>query len=1487
MQSEKPSDEKKSVVGSVMVVGGGIAGIQASLDLADSGYLVKMVESKSAIGGVMAQLDKTFPTNDCSMCVISPKLVEAGRHLNIDLFTTTEVEKVEGEAGNFKVTLLQRPRYIELDKCTACGECAKVCPIDVPNTFDEGLRERKAAFKLYPQGMPSAYAIDKRGTAPCKATCPAHVSIQGYIALINDGRYKEALKLFKQDHPFPGVCGRVCHHPCEGQCTRNDVDQPLAIRELHRFLADYERSSGETYVPEIKEEKRGEKIAVIGSGPAGLTAAYYLTLKGYPVTIFEKLPEPGGMMRVGIPEYRLPRDILAAEIDTIRQMGVEIKCGVAFGQDVTFDSLKKEGFKACFMAIGLHGGRRLGVENEDAAGVLQGVDFLRDAAMGKEVNIGEEVIVVGGGNVAIDVALTAKRKGAKKVTLICLEKREEMPAWEHEIQEALESEIEIVNSFGPKNFFIDKNKKVSGIEFKTCTAVFDENRRFNPQYDDNACQPFFGDTVIIAIGQSTDTTGLKEQGVVLSRPGGLEADRLTLQTPMEWVFAGGDAFYGPKSVVEAVACGKEAAESIHRYVNGLDLKEGREKTWEFVKPETAYEEKKARVPVRCLDPAARECNFMEVSFGYDEEEAKLEAERCLKCGICSECYQCVEACLAKAVNHNMLPKRTEVEVGSIILAPGFTPYDPSKHEYYSYANHPNVVTALEFERILSASGPFQGHLMRPSDHKEPEKIAWLQCIGSRDINKCDHSYCSAVCCMYAAKQTVIAKEHSDKDLDTAIFFMDMRTYGKDFERYYMRCKDEKGVRFVRSRVHTIDPVEGDNLRLRYVNEEGELIEELFDMVVLSVGLAPNEDAIRLAGTLGVELNGHKFAKTKDLAPVATNREGIFVCGVFQGPKDIPQSVMEASAAAAAAAKNLAEARGTLIRAKQLPPELDVSEQAPRVGVFVCNCGINIGGVADVPAVREYAKTLPHVVHVEDNLFTCSQDTQDKMKEVIKELGINRVVVASCSPRTHEPLFQETIREAGLNKYLFEMANIRDQNTWVHMNNPQKATEKAKDLVRMAVAKAAYVEPLHQVSLDVQQAGLVIGGGVAGMEAALGFADQGFQTYLVERSDRLGGNALWLRATWQGEPVKPYLEALIDRVTRHDKIRLFLNSEVIETTGILGNFNSTIAVAGDRMTTVAIDHGVTVLATGGKEYTPTEYMYGQHPDILTHKEMDEAMTAGDARIGAAESAVFIQCVGSRTPERPSCSRICCTHSVKSAIALKEQKPEMNVFILYRDVRTYGFREDLYRKAREKGVIFIRFDLEAAPQVRVDCNTLSVTVKDHILGRPIELNPDLLILATAVLPNANKDVFELFKVTANAEGFLVEAHAKLRPVDFSSEGIFMAGLAHYPKSIDETIAQAQAAVSRASTILSKDHIWVGGVIAVVDPDRCAVCLTCVRTCPYHVPYIGKEGYAVIDAAGCQGCGMCVSECPGKAITLKHFTDQQLIAKTDALFAECLAR
>ena len=1466
--------------GSVMVVGAGIAGIQASLDLADSGYLVYLVEKKSAIGGVMAQLDKTFPTNDCAMCIISPKLVECGRHLNIELMTMTEIEEVTGESGNFQVKLLESPRYIDMEKCTACGECTKVCPIDVPNTFDESLRDRKAAFKLYPQAMPSAFAIDKTGTAPCKATCPAHVSIQGYIALINQGKYREALELFKEAHPFPAICGRVCHHPCEEICTREGVEAPLAIQYLHRFLADVDLGSDDKYIPEV-EEKREEKIAIIGSGPAGLSTAYFLARKGYQATVFEKLPKAGGMMAVGIPEYRLPRDILAAEIQVVQDMGVEIKTGVEFGQDITVDSLKEEGFKAVFLATGLHKSRALNIEGEDLPGTLEGVEFLRSTALGDAPQLGKKVIVIGGGNVAIDVALTAKRVGVEEITLVCLEKREEMPAWDYEVEEALEEGITIINSLGPKRFLKEEGK-FSGVEFITCTSVFDDQCVFNPSYDETDLSTLEGDTVIVAIGQAADLSFAENCGIQVTQKGGLEADPLTLETPLPGVFAGGDVFYGPRSVVEAVESGKEACESIHRYLNGLDLREGREKEWSYEKPDTEGEPHKPRVPMSTLPLEDRSGNFKEIALGFGEDEAKNEAERCLKCGICSECYQCVDACLAQAVEHEMEPVEKTVEVGAIVLAPGFEAFDPTTYDTYNYSTHPNVVTSMEFERVLSASGPFEGHLVRPSDHTEPKKIAWLQCVGSRDINRCDHAYCSAVCCMYSIKEAVIAKEHSHHELDAAIFYMDMRTYGKDFEKYYDRAKNESGVRFIRSRIHSVDPAEGDNLTLSYATESGEVKQETFDMVVLSVGLAPNKDIVQLAEKLDVELNGHQYAATTSFEPVSTSRDGVYLCGVFQGPKDIPQSVMEASAAAADAGQALSEARGTMTRTKELPLEKDFTGEEPRIGVFVCNCGINIGGVADVPAVREYAKTLPHVVHVEDNLFTCSQDTQDKMKEVINEMVINRVVVASCSPRTHEPLFQETIRDAGLNKFLFEMANIRDQNTWVHMNDPEKATEKAKDLVRMAVAKAALIEPLQQISLGVNRSALVIGGGVAGMEAALGVADQGCQTYLVEKTGELGGVARRLRSTWKGENVAPYLDKLIQKVQNHPLLNVYMETRVKNTSGIIGNFTTNIEPVNGDGSPVEIAHGTTIIATGGQEHRPQQYLYGEHPDILTHLELDEATTKGDPRISKANTAVFIQCVGSRIPERPYCSRTCCTHTLENALTLKKMNPGMNIYVLYRDLRSYGFREDLYREARTNGVTFIRYDLEDLPEVSInDQKEISLTVVDHVLGRPIRILPDLLILATAIVPNENKELFELFKVPVNDEGFLIEAHMKLKPVDFASEGLFMAGLAHYPKPIDESIAQAKAAVARSMTILGKETILVGGIVAEVSPEKCAVCVTCVRTCPYGAPRIGDEGHAVIDPAECRGCGACVAECPGKAITLKHFTDDQIMAKEDALF------
>ena len=1412
--------------------------------------------------------------------MISPKLVEVGRHLNIELLTNTELIDLSGNPGNLTARVHQQARFVDLAKCTSCGECVKVCPIELPNEYDKGLSQRKAIFKQYAQAIPGAFGISKRGTAPCKATCPAHVSIQGYIALINQGKYEEALSLFKQEHPFPGVCGRVCHHPCESACSRNEVDQPLAIRELHRFLADYEKERGDYLVPAPAEEKRAEKVAVIGSGPAGLTAAYYLLQQGYGVTIFEKLPEPGGMMRVGIPEYRLPRDILAGEIGVIEKMGADIRCNTTFGRDITLESLKAEGYAACFVAVGLHGGRHLGVTNEDAAGVLQGVDFLRDAALGKPVEIGKDVIVVGGGNVAIDVALTAKRKGAENVTLVCLERREEMPAWEHEIEEALEGDITIVNSFGPKSFFIDKSNQVSGIEFKTCTAVFDDEGRFSPRYDDNACQPFFGDTVIVAIGQSTDSTGLTEMGISLSRPGGLEADPMTLQTSIEWVFAGGDALYGPKSVVDAVACGKEAAESIHRYINGLDLNENREQQWEFVKPDMEAEVHKPRTTVRCLDPAARECNFLEVSYGYNEDEAKTEADRCLECGICSECYQCVDACLAGAVDHSQSSLEQEIQVGSVILSSGTDLYNPDElAQFYHYGKNPNVMTSLEFERILSASGPTMGHLVRPSDEKEPKKIAWLQCVGSRDTNRCGNGYCSSVCCMYAIKDAMIAKEHSHGDLDAAVFYMDIRSYGKDYEKYYLRAKEKEGIRFVKARIHTIydDPTTRD-LQLVFADESGQMQEERFDMVVLSVGLQVGQQSVELAQRLDIDLDQYNFVKTDPFAPVATSRPGVYTCGIFQGPKDIPASVTEASAAASAAGLEVADARGTDIKKLELPQELDVSEEEPRVGVFVCNCGINIGGVVDVPGVQEYAATLENVVFTDNNLFTCSQDTQEIIKEKIKEERLNRVVVASCSPKTHAPMFMETLEAVGLNKYLFEMANIRNQNSWVHMNNPDIATNKAKDLVRMAVARARTLRPLTGKIIDVDKRALIIGGGIAGMNAALDISRQGFDVILIEKEKALGGMARRLRHTIEGADIQAYLKQIVAAVTTDPKIEVLTDTQVVSFDGFQGNFTTEV-VTGPVRESKVIAHGVIVVATGATEYQPNEYLFGQDARVMTQVGLTDRLEKNGA--ADLDSVIMIQCVGSRNDENPNCSRICCQAAIKNALLIKKHNQDANVYVLYRDIRTYGLLEDYYTEARKQGVIFIRFDKAAPPQVESGDDGLWVTVKDHVLQRDLQIRADLLALSAGMTAADTEELSQIMKLNRNPEGYFIEAHVKLRPVDMPSDATFLCGTAHAPKLISETIAQSQAAASRAVTFLAKDEIQLSAITAKVDVEHCVKCLTCVRSCPYGVPVFNtKLGEIQIDEAMCHGCGVCASVCPRETIGLSYYEDDQILCKIDAL-------
>ncbi len=864
---------------------------------------------------------------------------------------------------------------------------------------------------------------------------------------------------------------------------------------------------------------------------------------------------------------------------------------------------------------------------------------------------------------------------------------------------------------------------------------------------------------------------------------------------------------------------------------------------------------------------------------------RIDAAHCLyltkgKCGTCKN------VCPAEAIDYNQKEEKVTLNVGSIVLAPGFEPFNPAALDNYQYANFANVVTSMEFERILSASGPTQGHVttLAELNEKEPKKIAWLQCIGSRDINQCDNPFCSSVCCMYAVKEAVIAKEHAGDDLDCSIFFMDMRTHGKDYEKYYNDAKDKHGIRFIRSRIHTIteDP-ETKDLHLRYVTETGEMATETYDMVVLSIGLQASKSSIKLAKDLDINLTSCNFCETASFSPVATSRDGIFACGAFQGPKDIPQVVIDASAAAEAAGEMLAPSRGTETKKPEVIPEINIIGERPRIGVFVCSCGSNIAGTVDVKDVTNYSENLPYVEFATNNLYTCSQDAQDIMVQIIKDKKLNRVVVAACTPKTHEPLFKETLVNSGLNKYLFEMTNIRNHDSWVHKNQPELATLKAKDLVRMAVSKVALMAPLEEAELQVTQSALVIGGGVAGLAAADSLAAQGYETHLVERDAKLGGQALNLYETSKGENVQKNLKALIDNVVKNDKIHLHTDTQIENVDGFVGNFTSTLSSNG---TQTSIEHGVAIIATGGLPAEPLEYSYGDDERIITSSELDIKLIQEDPSLKDINSAVFIQCVGSRNSERPYCSRVCCTHSIENALHLKKLNPNMNVYILYRDIRTYGERELKYKEARKAGVIFIRYDLDHKPKVSVNNKELAISITDHILGREIILNTDLLTLATAIVPNEADDLAKFFKISTNEEGFFAERHAKLGPCEFASDGVFLCGLAHYPKPIDESIAQAKAAASRAITLLARKNIYTSGTVAAVDPAACSACGVCISICPYSAPSFIEEdarffpGKAQINPILCKGCGLCVATCRSGALHLKGFDNNQIFAQIYAV-------
>ena len=853
-----------------------------------------------------------------------------------------------------------------------------------------------------------------------------------------------------------------------------------------------------------------------------------------------------------------------------------------------------------------------------------------------------------------------------------------------------------------------------------------------------------------------------------------------------------------------------------------------------------------------------------------------------------KCDICRGVCQTDAIDFSQTPEKVDVKVGAIILSVGMEPFDPKVRQEYGYGKYENVLTSMDFERLLSSTGPYEGQILRSSDQKHPRKIAWLQCIGSRRVTPGDNSYCSAVCCTYTQKQVILTKDH-EPGAECTIFHNDIRSYGKDFERYFQRADDLDRIRFIRSyaTIAGEDP-HTKNVKVRYSTPDEGVKEEEFDMVVLSVGLNPPKDNERLAEKFGIELNEHGFCRINPSNPVETSRRGIFVSGTFQGPTDIPESVFSASGAGSKCGELLNRRRGKLTTERVYPAEKDVSGDEPKIGVFVCHCGANIGSVINVPSVVEYALGLPNVVYATDQLFSCATNSAMEITELTREKGLNRVVIAACSPRTLEPLFRDTLREAGLNQYYLEMANIREHCSWVHSRQKEEATAKAKDIIRMAVARASHLEPLQEFDLPVNKTALVVGGGIAGMTCALSIASQGHPVHLLEKEKELGGNARRLYTTVDGMDVQAYLKDLIRSVYRNPLIHVSHEARIRDVAGYIGNFITTVETEGQVK---QIKHGATVIAIGAEQYTPGEYLYGEDERVLTHLELEERIAKRDEKLAGAQAMVMIQCVGCRNQDRNYCSRVCCSHAVKNALELKELNPDMDIYILYRDMRTYGFNEDFYRKAAEKEVRFIRYEPEEKPVVEATRSegreVLRVTVPDPILGQKLELDADFLALAAAIVPSSSTNaIASLFKVTLSPDGFYKEAHVKLRPVEFATDGVYLCGLAHYPKHIPETINQAYGAAGRVLTLLSNDTVIASGAVCEVAEDRCVSCGACITACTYGAIEFretarGKKAW--VNPILCKGDGLCNAKCPTDAIVLKHFTNEEIESQIEAAAVE----
>ena len=845
------------------------------------------------------------------------------------------------------------------------------------------------------------------------------------------------------------------------------------------------------------------------------------------------------------------------------------------------------------------------------------------------------------------------------------------------------------------------------------------------------------------------------------------------------------------------------------------------------------------------------------------------------------CQICVPACRSNAIDFSQTAEERQLSVGAVIMAPGFGRIPDETLAKFSYGKHPDVVTSIEFERLLNPSGPSVGEVRCISDRRHPKRIAFIQCVGSRDLG-CNNGYCSSVCCMYAIKEAMVAKEH-DPDLDITIYYMDMRTQGKDFDAAQKRAVEQYGIKFVRARVADVMPW-GNSLKLTYSTLAGRHGFEPFDMVVLSVGLDAPASAKELSEICGFDLNTYDFCKTSTFAPLTTSKEGVLVAGAFQGPKDIPESVTQSSATAGLAAGLLQKQRGDGYIVKDYPQEKKLGKnEEPRIGVFVCRCGINIAGVVDVPAVDASLQDMEGVIYHSESLYSCSQDAQEMIKQKIKEHNLNRIVIAACSPRTHEPLFQETLKDAGLNRCLFEMVNIRDQCSWVHANEPEEATRKSKDLVRMGVAKARLIQPLAEQTVPVTPKALVIGGGIAAITVALNLAEQGFHTSIVEKNAELGGNLKRLKYTVTASDPAVLLQQCLEQVKNHKLIDVCTSSEIAAINGFVGNFSSVIKTTkGKKVTEQTIDHGVVVIATGGKEHRPakvlgSEIVYSNR--VVTQQELEERL-AGKAK--SLDFVVMLQCAGSRGDDLAYCSKICCTQAVKNALKIKEINKKSQVIVLYRDMRTYGFNEDAYRQAREQGVIFIPYSMEKKPIITSKTNKVTISFFDPILQEEVIITPDLLALSVGVVPEGTEEMSKLLKIPINENKFYLEAHVKLRPVELSVSGVYVCGLAHSPKPLDEVIVQAQAAAAKAAMPLVKGLVSVEPIVSHVNKDLCIGCGLCESLCPYQairIQKVDKTRIAETIVASCKACGICASHCPTFAINMGGFTNDQIIAQIEA--------